>query len=586
MTHPLSLARPLLLHILAAALLCPGAFGKTKSLPQKPLPPAATKPKTPEAKAEPKAPRPAPTPLFRQKQGDAPSDPSLSHRALIVPPEELLSRVPVSGPLDEEHCILLAIAKSPDLASRRAEIQNAVASRQEIKDWRNPELRLGYGSQSDDFVRHPYTDTTLQSRSDSPFPGSVFDKIVRTVTPGLNQTYSSTSSWHYQPNPNYDPLVPGSTPLEETFTGTSYDQSTSTFSSRSSEQFSTLLRLTTPHPWVKKARLERASCEIMLAEAQYLAEEDKLVRAVRRLFHDLGVEESTLKVHQKRRANFAALRTEMENANLFEFAMDTARASLNMADVLSDTQKISRAASDTRYELAKLCLLPDPSRIYSAGILIRRVLDPGQELDPAYLIELAMLYRADAVESRGRLGIAKARLAEINAAKIPWASFIDAGYNHSTRDNYSGAQDEWVIRIGIDIPIFDWTRINKRGDEYKKAALEWEKVFNAQREQVSIEVALAVRQVRSAYKSLKTYDDDVKKQQNTIKADLVKAESAATGANGFVKNLRTKYDAEDITQQLEITRYQAYSDYNKAVMNLEDAIGVRIEKALSGSLSK
>ena len=55
---------------------------------------------------------------------------------------------------------------------------------------------------------------------------------------------------------------------------------------------------------------------------------------------------------------------------------------------------------------------------------------------------------------------------------------------------------------------------------------------------------------------------------------------------GFAKNLRTKYDAEDIAQRLEITRYLAYSDYNKAVMNLEDAIGVRIEKALSGSLSK
>jgi hypothetical protein len=40
--------------------------------------------------------------------------------------------------------------------------------------------------------------------------------------------------------------------------------------------------------------------------------------------------------------------------------------------------------------------------------------------------------------------------------------------------------------------------------------------------------------------------------------------------------------ADDLNQQLEIGRYEAYSDYNKALMALEDAIGVRLEKVLRG----
>lgn len=566
MTHPLTLVRPLLIHTLAAAVLCSASLAKPKKSTPAPATPAPARPVTPL--------------ITRQTQGDAPADQSQSYKALIVPREELLARVPATGSLSEEDCILSAIATSPSLHQRRAEIQRAISDRQSEKDWRNPELRLSYGSEGDDFLRHSYTETRRTfSRPDPNGPLTPLERLERTVSPGYNGDSSTVSRWEYAP------ILGQPGEYEEIFTGTTYERETSSFSSRDSESFSALLRLNTPHPWVKKARLQRAAAEIMLAEAQYLAEEDKLVREVRRLFHDLSVEESTLSAHSKRRQNFAAYRTEMESTNLAELAVDAARASLDVTDALSDSLRTGQDAREIRSRLAVLCGIQNASRIYSPGITTRRVLDYSA-LDHNYLTELAMMYRADAVESRGRLGIARARFAEAKAEKVPWATFIDAGWSRQTRDNYHGDEEEWMIRIAFEIPIFDWTGINKRSREYQKASQMWEETFNLQREKISLEVHQAILDVKRAYAELYGHEAEVKKAQATLAADIKKAEAGAGGISGFAKNSRLKFDAQEVRLQGEISRYRAYSAYNKALRQLEDAIGVRIEKALSGSLSK
>lgn len=562
MPHPFTLVRPLLIHTLAAGVLCSASMAKPKNST-----PAPTKP------------APAP-PVAPQNQGDAPPDQSRSHKALIVPREELVARVPATGPLSEEDCILSAIATSPALHQRRAEIQRAIGDRQAEKDWRNPELRLSYGNESDDYLRHSYKETTETfSRPDPNGPLTPLERVERIVSPGYNGDNSVINKYEYGPKPGF----PGE--IEETFVGTTYERETTTFASRESESFSALLRLQTPHPGVKKARLQRAAADIMLAEAQYLAEEDKLVREVRRLFHDLSVAESTLSAHAKRRQNFAAYRTEMESTNLAELAVDAARASLDVTDALSDSHRTNQEAREIRSRLAVLCGIRNASRIYSPGITTRRVLDYSA-LDHNYLTELAMMYRADAVESRGRLGIAQARFAEAKAEKVPWATFIDAGWSRQTRDNYHGDEEEWMIRIAFEIPIFDWTGINKRSREYQKAAQMWEETFHLQREKISLEVHQAILDVKRAYAELYGHEAEVKKAQATLAADMEKAKAGTAGLSGFAKNSRLHFDAEEVRLQGEISRYRAYSAYNKALRELEDAIGVRIEKALSGSLSK
>jgi outer membrane protein TolC len=674
MTHPIFSIRPLV-HALAAMLLCPVSFAKTKNKAETAKPAATSKDsagktshdkrsaggtnrtaKEPAAKSAAPVKQPASVqqkppvksvaqpqaavrPQLRQTQGDGPRlEQSLEHKALIVPREELLARVPTAGRLDEEDCILLAIANSPELARRRAAIQTAIADRQAEKDWENPELRLSYGSQSDDYLRNPYTERSIETLTETEEFDSVenetslanpgefgfgeaitdretgtttttrYREVERLVTPGRYGDTVTTNVYETRDisgtgirdrtvdingfiQTRRDALTEN---VERSLRSTATETTLSSAGNGNQETFSAVLRLQMPHPWVKKAKLQRAAAEIILAEAQYLSDEDKLVRDVRTLFHDLSLKESTLKAHQRRRQNFSAFRAELDsitnaaegnNANLADFTTDAVRASIDIATVLEDALDTGNDADELRAALARLCGIRDSNRIYSPGFITRRVLDT-EALGQSYLVEMAMLYRADAVESRGRLGIAKALLAEANAAKIPWASFIDAGYTRQWRDGYSGAEDEWMIRVGFEIPVFDWVGINKRGREYKKAAVAWEQQFNVQRERVEVDVALALARVRRAYASLYGYDNNVKNEQKGIRERLAKSAAMTVDVGGFSKNLRMKYDAEDAMQILEIGRYRAYSDYNKALMELEETIGIRIEKVLSASMSK
>ena len=238
----------------------------------------------------------------------------------------------------------------------------------------------------------------------------------------------------------------------------------------------------------------------------------------------------------------------------------------------------------TRAEIAALCGLSDSARIRSAGVR-RRIVDTSM-LDTAYLVEMGMLYRADVVESRGRLGIAKALLAEADAKKIPWATFIDAGFARERSDGRSGEQDEWSIQLGIEIPLFEWTKINKRSAAYRKAATAWEMQMEKQRHRVKTEIDLAINRLRGTAAAVRAYESTIARERDSMVQRLKKLEANTTDLNDYSRVKRAKYDTEDIAQQMEIGRYEAWSDYNKALQYLEDAVGVRIEKVLSGARSK
>jgi hypothetical protein len=51
--------------------------------------------------------------------------------------------------------------------------------------------------------------------------------------------------------------------------------------------------------------------------------------------------------------------------------------------------------------------------------------------------------------------------------------------------------------------------------------------------------------------------------------------------NDYTRPKRMQYEFSDLAQQMEIGRSEARADYNKALMALEDAVGVRIEKILA-----
>ena len=57
------------------------------------------------------------------------------------------------------------------------------------------------------------------------------------------------------------------------------------------------------------------------------------------------------------------------------------------------------------------------------------------------------------------------------------------------------------------------------------------------------------------------------------------AEMAATGGNLF-KSRRLQDEFKDLSQQMEISRLSALLTYQEALMTLERALGIRVERAL------
>lgn len=632
MTTFSSLTRPLLLHSLAAAMLCPIALAKPKPVPSQPAQTTKKQVVPTKKPAGPAAPSPAAVKKATaakkpatQQEGErhaaAPVKPAPERRVAYIPDSaELLTRVPASGPLGLEDLLLLAIANNPQLERRRADIATARAHKRAVQDFKNPEIRVSYASQDDNYIRRPYTETTIENYSATesfngtdtttfrdPATGELgestadinmgttttyrYREIERIVTPRGNGEDITTNIYEGRVE-NTDGLrnrtdADGQRQDAQTenifrkLESINHERMTSTAANGPNESVNVRLRFQIPHLWQRKARIAEAAAEIVLAEAQYLSDEDKLVRDVRDSFQMLGVLESTLSAQQKRRESFTTFRSEMDALNFPEFAMDVARARFDMIGSITDIRKVESEMDRTRTELAWRCGLRQPSRIRSGGLITRRIVDLPA-LDPAYLVDIAMLYRSDVLESHARLEIARALLAEARAAKIPFASFADIAYSRETDDGRSGAQSEWSVQLGIDLPIFDWFRINKRSKEFKKAEEAWQRQTERQQQRVRVEVELAIDALRRAAARMRRYEGDMLEAQRQAKADVENVKVSGMGLAGISRGKRAEYEYEDRVQELQIGRYAAYSDYNRALMALEGAIGVRIEKALNG----
>ena len=55
---------------------------------------------------------------------------------------------------------------------------------------------------------------------------------------------------------------------------------------------------------------------------------------------------------------------------------------------------------------------------------------------------------------------------------------------------------------------------------------------------------------------------------------------AATGVEDLFKSRRLQDEFKDLSQQMEISRLSALLTYQEALMTLERALGIRVERAL------
>jgi outer membrane protein TolC len=528
----------------------------------------------------------------------------------IPSPETIAAMVPSTGKLGERELALLAISRRPQLEKLRGLVKVAAAQTLAAHDLPNPELRLSYAYDNDALIREPYIEnetwtTNSQGSYDSLTNTNTLNGATVTREQGsISENRTRVIERQVTPGETQDVIVERVYETDSTLTSTSRERTklgtTSSESERQRENrrllytnrrvidhpnpnaedtgLAAFVRFTLPHPWERRARIQRAAAEVMLAEADYFAEEDVVVRTVRAAFQELSMLEAKLTTQQHRKADCEAYRDWLAKQQSPQLGLDLAAARAKVYTTLTDIRAVEGEATAARQDLATYCGVNDASRI-ATGLTPRRVSSPAS-LDVPYLSEIATLRRADMLGTKARLSIALAQLSEAKAASIPFTTFLDLGYTHETTTNRVGDSNEFMARVGISIPIWEWTDFNKKREVPKAAALSFEQQINMQRSLIANEVSQAVRRLIAADERLTTGDKDLAALKADMKKSMNDSQLASANLSDVVKARHIEQEFGDLSQQMELSRYAALSAYNSALMALEKALGTRIEQAL------
>lgn len=340
-----------------------------------------------------------------------------------------------------------------------------------------------------------------------------------------------------------------------------------------------MVRFRLPHPWERKARIQRSAAEVSLAESEYY-EEDKVVRKVRDLYQELSIATAKLDALKRRKASFDSYRDWLESQQIPAAGIDLAAARVRVFEVLSEIEAAEAAVIASRDELAGYCGLADAKRINSTP-KFRRVVDPSS-LDADYLTRVALLYRTDVLSAQARLAIAHAQLAEAKAARIPFTTFIDAGASQADREAPSSRErEEWFARVGVSIPLWDWIGLNKKHKVHEASEESAEREIELQKTSIRAEVAQAIKRLSAADSQLSKHDKVVASLKEEQKKSMADAQIAAGDVDAIVKTRRIEQQFQDLSAQMEVTRTVSLTSYYTAVIALEKALGVRLDRALA-----
>ncbi|RYD37446.1 MAG: TolC family protein, partial [Verrucomicrobiaceae bacterium] len=532
--------------------------------------------------------------------------------------EELMREAPSAGQLDEDALIRMAIANNTDLARRRDEVLIARAKIQGAGDFENPELRIGYAWDHDDRLRSAYTETSqeaifsderyaaTQSRTNlSPFlsPGygdsqyrttagrnitSRYQTIETKVTPGRYEDVRVTKVYEARNESSNERQLrakqSGGT-IENEPLDIAENQNRKIVENRREvikhddaysrdDQLSLTVRFRLPNWLERRANIQIAAAETARAESEYLIEEDKVILNVRELYEELIMLESTYRSNVQRGAMYQDFRTRFEAANLPDLADVAADIRRQQGGNRLDQREQRSDIARVREELSSFCGLDRPERIKILDRPLRRVV-PVKDLDVDYLTSIAELHRSDLLDLRSRHQLAKAELMGAKAMRIPSLAFIDAGWSTAQSTGRTGESDEWAIRAGITLPLFEWTGINKAHKEFEKATEVYSRQIENQQHLIRVAIIQAISRIREATNEVSTFERDF--AQTRADSEVSLKETSIDS----LKAQKTEYQVKELLSRFESERHEVWSDYHKAVMALERAVGTRLEKVMS-----
>ena len=487
--------------------------------------------------------------------------------------------------------IALGIKNNPRLISLRGAITIAEAQKKAARDWPDPQIRFrkNWGSNE---IPAPFTETRTESytqqtsrtviNEDGQEKKSISEETVnrnisRTVTEGSDKTVveerieeNSEETITILPNPEI--FEPGGTRTdnrEMIRNGTETDfHDTNPFADEEDTQLQ--FRLYVPHPGIRKARLARAEQEVKLARATALNQERDVVIRIREEYEQLQylkAQIELLELEDDAAKSYSETQSKMLSSGLITID--------KVEYVGSDGLSVEGAQiefNSQRDNLAARVGLKDPNRIRITDKLI----SPSIDLDHThleYLIRMSLANRGELTTIRAKEKIAQSALNESRAKKIPWFDYVQAGVG---REEEGGQRtgESWGIQLAMSVPLFSW--LGHESAVREAAVTSYYSQKGATQKIITGEVVASYENLKRAKKYRDRAQEHAltQKKYNTQFIERVKNTERH-------KLEKIRFEIAQNTTKITKQRLVAERTYNKALLQLEKALGTSLEKVFS-----
>ncbi len=484
--------------------------------------------------------------------------------------------------------IALGLKNNPRLISLRGAITIAEAQKKAARDWPDPQIRFrkNWGSNE---IPAPFTEARTESytqqvsrtviNEDGQEKKSISEETVnrnisRTITEGsdktvIEETIEENSEENITILPNPEIFEPGGTRTdarEMTRNGTETNfHDTNPFADEEDTQLQ--FRLYVPHPGIRKARLARAEQEVELARTVALNQERDVVIKIREEYEQLQylkAQIELLELEESAAKSYSEVQSKMLSSGLITID--------KIEYVGSDGLSVEGAQiefNSQRDNLAARVGLKNSQRIRITDKLISPSIDLNHT-HLEYLIRMSLANRGELTTIRAKEKIAQSSLNESRAKKIPWFDYVQAGIG---REEEGGQRtgESWGIQLAMSVPLFSW--LGHESEVREAAVASYYSQKGATQTIITAEVVASYENLNRA----KKYRDRAQKHALTQKEYNTE----------FIKRIKNteRHKLEkirfEIAQNATKTtqhRLAAERTYNKALLQLEKALGTSLEK--------
>lgn len=361
-------------------------------------------------------------------------------------------------------------------------------------------------------------------------------------------------------------------PANPEFRG-SYQQNSSeddlTGATEDTEEMEAALRVFPQRPWETRAKSIAGDAGLQVALAGLQGAEFVVRQDVRLKFAELAHRdrdiESLQRVVAGRQARYEALKAASGEGQAT--AVDVLGAGLDYSDALvrlgeseSSRRRASRALS-TMIGAGPTTEL----KVRAADLKRKSVV---ADFDPAYLEQYALEHRMDLRAAEWQTRRAWAGWRKSLAERIPWFSYVQAGYG----EEVGGNSESWSAQFGVELPVFTDAG---SGHQVMAAALAQARAFEAEvRADVVDDVTDALELLKEVDEELRRFERDMAPLMEELGAALKTARDAQS------LSVDTAAQIEVRLAEAERARLQADDRREQALIGLEAALGSELPQLM------